>query len=437
MSGFGGFPIVQGERLLVRDEAEAREAVVADGPLIPQGNCRSYGDACLGPRVASVRPMARVLSLDENEGVLRAEAGVTMGEVIDAVLPRGWFPPVTPGTMHCTLGGCVAADVHGKNHHVDGSFGRFVESLSMILPNGDAARCSRSERPELFQATIGGMGLTGIVVEVELRLRRVRSGYIDQRATRVRNLDECCDALEGALGEATYSVAWLDCIAGGASRGRGILLTGEHSDAEGLPGSGDPLAPARRRAKRVGPIRLGRVLNRYSIRLFNELYYRVPRASAAVSFEPFFYPLDVLDGWNRLYGKRGFLQYQFVVPFENGREVLREALDRIDRGTPGIFLAVLKTFGEQEGLLSFPMPGYTLAADIPRRGSKLEATLRDVNRLVCEAGGRIYLAKDAILDARDFETMYPRHEEFRAICAEVDPEGRFRSSLSDRVGLTR
>ena len=404
--------------------------------MLAQGNRRSYGDACLFRRVVSTLELGNLLNFDPDCGILRCEAGVTLDGIIRFALPRGWFPPVTPGTKFLTLGGCIAADVHGKNHHVDGTIGNFVDELEMILASGERVRCSRTSSSELFWATLGGMGLTGFIYAVTLRLRSVASAHLNVFSIKTQRLEETLRIFGETQEEYTYSVAWIDCLSQGDRLGRGLVFLGNHADAK--PGSDAfPLHPERLREI---PIHLPEFfLSSRNMRAFNSLYYHRQlrrRRKSRQHYDPFFYPLDTIGHWNKIYGRRGFLQYQFAVPFKNGLDVLREILTRIASSRSGSFLAVLKAFGQQEGILSFPIPGYTLSLDFPMRDGQILNLLQELNDLVREAGGRVYLAKDAMLRQQDFEIMYPGVSEFKRIKQFYDPGGKFRSHQSDRLGLT-
>ena len=430
VSGWGRYPEVDAEVRLLHSESELQDMLDRrSGPWLASGCRRAYGDAGLGELLVDTRNFDHLLSFDESTGILTCNAGATLDELIEVFLPRGWFLPVTPGTRYVTVGGAIAADIHGKNHHIDGCFSEFVDWLEVIVADGRTVRCSRRDESELFHATCGGMGLTGIILRAQLRLRRVESAWIQQRSIACTNLEEVLAAFDRHR-EATYSVAWIDCLAKGADLGRSILMTGEH-----LP-DGDLNVPHLRRPG--VPIDLpGWVLNRTTVRAFNRLYYArgSGRSVDRVPYTSFFHPLDAIANWNRIYGRRGFLQYQFVVPREAGPKVLAQVLERIAHaGTPS-FLAVLKLFGPANAnLLSFPMEGYTLAMDFPATPSTF-ALLTELDDLVVEAGGRIYLAKDARMSAETFTASYPRLDDFRAVRCTWGAPGRSESLLSRRLGI--
>ena len=436
-SGWGLYPCVAASVQRARYLSDLCRAAAA--PILPQGNCRSYGDGCLYERVISTLPLKHLLNFDRSCGLLYAQAGITLAEIIRFALPRGFFLPVTPGTKFPTLGGCIAADVHGKNHHAEGSIAAFVESLDMVLADGSTVRCSRSQRADLFWATLGGMGLTGFIYAATLRLKKVPSAYIRQRAIKTANWAETCRVCLETQQQYTYSVAWIDGLQTGRQLGRGRVLLGEHARECELKGK--PPFPVHGDGGWAVPFFLpGRVLNAQVLKAFNALYYhrQVRRATdALVHYAPYFYPLDAVRGWNRLYGRRGFLQYQVAVPYPDGAEVITDLLGRIARQGMASPLAVFKSFGPpSDGLLSFPLAGHTLSLDIPLRDAGTIPFLRALNKTVVEAKGRVYLAKDAILEKEDFAAMYPQLEQFKAVKRKYDPEHRFRSCLSDRLGIT-
>ncbi|MFO8155210.1 MAG: FAD-binding protein [Pseudomonadota bacterium] len=439
LGGWGNYPRADVEALelpsplaLERDPEGAREWSAE--PAIARGMGRSYGDSALAPRVLGMTGNDRLLAFDDDTGVLVCEGGVTLDTIARRFVSRGWFLPVTPGTRFVTVGGAVASDVHGKNHHADGSFGDHVRWLKLLLADGSVVTCSPDRERELFLATTGGMGLTGVVLEVALRLRRVESPWMVQRVRRLPDLTAVMAAFE-ASAEATYSVAWIDCLKRGAGLGRSVFITGEHAGADEAAGLGAPPEPKRRSVPFFLP---GAVLNPWSVRAFNALYHRrAPRDhTGPTPLDPFFYPLDAVAHWNRIYGRRGFVQYQFVIPLAAGREGLAAILDSIAASGQGSFLAVLKLCGPgNEGYLSFPMAGWSLALDFPATPRALRL-LKTLDAMVREQGGRLYLTKDARMDAAMLEAGYPRLAHFLEVKRRVDPDGRWTSLQSRRLGLT-
>ncbi len=402
--------------------------------VIAHGGGRSYGDAALndGGAVILSRRLDRFVSFDAVTGELVAEPGVTFRDLIETFAPRGFMAPASPGTAFATLGGAVAADVHGKNHDRHGSFGDHVRWLDLLGADGQTRRVSAQENPDLFAATIGGMGLTGFVRRVAVTLLPSACETVRVAERRVRDLDEHLAGLFAARETATFSVGWVDALAKGAALGRGILET-----AEFAPGLAVPPPPKRRAV----PIDLpGFVLNPLSIRAFNHFYAaRVPATGRETTrrLDVFLYPLDAIHDWNRIYGKNGFYQFQCVIPDAAAPRAIRELLETIARAGRASFLAVLKTLGgDGRGMLSFPMRGVTLALDFPRK-SGAEDLIAGLNRRAREHGGRVYLAKDALLTRDDFHAMYPRHEEFAALLARIDPSGRFASDQARRLGLVQ
>jgi decaprenylphospho-beta-D-ribofuranose 2-oxidase len=403
------------------------------GGLIAHGAGRAYGDAALNAegRVMLMRRLDRMLGFDPESGVLEAEPGVSFADLLGAFLPRGWLAPATPGTAFATLGGAVANDVHGKNHDRMGSFGDHLAWIDLMLASGETLRVTEGSDPALFRATVGGLGLTGVITGVGLKLMRAPSGAVRVRERRCRDLEAFLAALEAARSGSAYSVGWIDGMAKGAALGRGIL---EEADPE--PGA-EP--PARGGLKLSLPVDLpGFVLNGASVALFNAAYFRRVPAAGRERIAPygrFLYPLDAIAGWNRLYGRRGFYQFQCVLPDSSAPAGLRRMLEEISRAGRASFLAVLKTLGgEGRGFLSFPMRGYTLALDFPRRPG-VEELLARLERLTLEHGGRIYLAKDAALSAEGFRRMYTRLPEFQSVLERVDPQGRLNSDMARRLKI--
>ena len=404
-------------------------ALGALAPVLPYGKGRSYGDACLngGGTVLDTSGLHRMLAFDRQAGVVRCEAGVTLGQILEVALPTGWFLPVTPGTKYVTVGGAIAHDVHGKNHHRAGTFGRFVPRLELV--RSDAPPRELTPADPLFQATVGGLGLTGLITWADVQLIPVGSPDILLRRERFSRLDDFFPLSERAESESEYVVAWIDAL---SARGRGVLMQGDHAPAvpkADLPDPGNRLTP-RLAAPLDAP---GWALSPLTMRAFNEVYYRsqTPLTSPRrVGFDPFFYPLDQVGAWNKLYGKRGFLQFQSVVPPAAGLDVTRAMLGRIAKAGAASFLAVLKVFGgvPSPGLLSFPRPGVTLALDLPHRGDATLRLVRDLNRMAIEAGGALYPAKDALMTPDEYRASFPAMEHF---VPHIDPA--FSSTFWRRV----
>ena len=399
------------------------------GPVLPYGKGRSYGDACLndGGTVIDTAGLHRLLAFDREAGVVRCEAGVTLGQILEVALPAGWFLPVTPGTKYVTVGGAIAHDVHGKNHHLAGTFGRFVPRLELARSDGSVQELTPDDA--LFRATVGGLGLTGLITWADVQLAPVQSADILLRRERFRRFEDFFALSEQAEAESEYVVAWIDAL---SARGRGVLMQGDHAPA--VPTSGLPEAGARLKPRLAAPVDApGWALSPLSMRAFNEVYYRSQtplRAPKRVGFDPFFYPLDQIGAWNRLYGKRGFMQFQSVVPPAAGRDVTRAMLARIAEAGAASFLAVLKVFGDvpSPGLLSFPRPGVTLTLDLPHRGEQTLALVRTLNQMAIEAGGALYPAKDALMTPAQYRASFPTLDAFTP---HVDPA--FSSTFWRRV----
>lgn len=404
--------------------------------VLSRGLGRSYGDSSLppptDPTAINTTLADRLLSFDEKTGVIRGEAGFSILELNRLFIPRGWFSPVTPGTQYVTLGGMVAADVHGKNHHCDGCFGAHVSSLLMRVADGRVLECTPENHPNLFRATVGGMGLTGHILEVEFKLKTIPSPWIWQETERVNNIDDYIGALKTAAPNWPYTVGWIDCLSRGNKMGRGILMKGRWAE----PNEASSRFPKPKR-RITFPFDLPSwVLNPLSIRLFNFSFFwkHLPKEKRGIiDPESFFYPLDAILEWNRMYGRKGFTQYQCVLPESAGHGAAREFLELLTSKGGASFLCVIKDCGAQgEGILSFPMPGISIALDIPVR-SNTQALVDALNGFVLEKGGRIYLAKDSFTRGADYRAMDLRVDEFLDVRRRWDPEQRFRSAQSVRI----
>lgn len=430
LSSWGQYPQTNSHVLEFEDTNQLKEIIRTHKPLIPYGNGRSYGDSALGENQLYVKPHSYMLSFDETSGVLHCQAGVLLSEILETFIPRGWFLSVTPGTKLITIGGAIASDVHGKNHHTAGSFCDHVVDFKLMLPSGDILTVSKEKTPDLFKATCGGMGLTGVILEAHIQLQQIQSSMIEQTIVKTRNLQELFKAFE-SFASHTYSVAWIDCLAGGSQFGRGLLTAGEHATDGNLsynPGF-----------KAGVPFDFPNfVLNRFSMKVFNMLYYNKVLNQIShkkVSIDSFFYPLDAINHWNRIYGKGGFTQYQFVLPKANSYEGLEKIMHRIVQSGRGSFLAVLKLLGkENQNWLSFPMEGYTLAVDFKIEPGLFEM-LNDLDKIVIEHGGRVYLTKDVRIPRENFEAGYPHVADFRKLRKEMGMRDIFNSLQSKRIGI--
>jgi FAD/FMN-containing dehydrogenase len=431
---WGRYPRVRHQDVIPlywRDELP--DLAQAGASVLPRAYGRSYGDSCLNEQgiALDVSYLNRFISFDPATGMLCCEAGVSLAEILRVLVPQGWFLPVTPGTKFVSVGGAIANDVHGKNHHVGGTFGRHVTRFKLLRSDGQRLTCSPTENPELFEATIGGLGLTGVILWAELKMKPIVNPYIDADLIRFSSLDEFFALSAESDKDFEYTVSWVDLLVGGDALCRGIFTRGNHNQSPEL---------ARKKLRKPLPLAVpfdlpSFTLNTLTVRAFNELYYhkQIPRRVHRIeSYEPFFYPLDSIYKWNRMYGKRGFLQYQFVVPFEDGRESMRAIIERIRQSGAGSFLTVLKEFGDvpSPGMLSFPRPGLTLALDFAYQGQKTLALLDELDAIVRRYNGSVYPAKDARMSAESFQQFYPRWQEFSR---HIDPH--FSSSFWRRVSV--
>lgn len=424
LSSWGRYPVIDSQELSLAN------SLVGYKPFIPTGNHRSYGDVALSPFHTSMLSNNRFLAFDKRSGLISCESGVLLSDIISTFLPQGWFLKVTPGTKLITVGGAVASDVHGKNHHIEGCFSECVDSFELALPGYDIIKCSRTQNADLFYATCGGMGLTGVIIQVSFFLKPVQSKWIEQKTIRTNNLIDTFAAFE-QYKYYPYSVAWIDCFAQGNTLGRGVLTVGDFSKDGNL----DYL---KNNAINV-PFNFSRfVLNKWTIKLFNTLYYYKATKKISdklVSIDTFFYPLDSINNWNRIYGKKGFVQFQFMLPKDVSFNGLESTLKRISCSGMGSFLAVLKLYGSHnQNWLCFPMEGYSLAIDFKMQEG-LIPFIEQLTDEVVNLGGRVYLAKDALLTKEQFEKSYPNGDKFRDFRKELGLNKYFQSLLSQRLGL--
>jgi decaprenylphospho-beta-D-ribofuranose 2-oxidase len=436
IANWGNYPFEETDERNFSLLRELKEKLLTADHGIARGNGRCYGDASLAPVVFSTLHFNKILGFDPEQGILDCESGLTLDSILEFIVPKGWFLPVTPGTKFITVGGAVASDVHGKNHHVDGCFSRHVVDMDIMNANGEIVRTSPTEHPDLFHATAGGMGLTGVITRVKFRLKKIETSFIRQKKIKARNLDEIIELFE-KYKDYTYSVAWIDCLKGGTGFGRSILMLGEHAAEKELPDKlrNNPLVLPVIRSMNFPFYLPSFILNRYTVAAFNFFFYNKMfsrEVNNVIPYEPFFYPLDAITNWNRGYGRKGFLQYQFVIPMER-KDGLVKILNRIRENGHASFLAVLKVFGEDNSFISFPMKGYTMAMDFPVSDS-LFPFLDELDKMVLEYGGRIYLSKDARMKPSMFTAGYNNAGKFADIVRTYS-KGRFSSSLSKRLQL--
>uniref|UniRef100_Q47FC5 FAD linked oxidase, N-terminal n=1 Tax=Dechloromonas aromatica (strain RCB) TaxID=159087 RepID=Q47FC5_DECAR len=410
VSSWGRLSIDEHTVVALSDRTQILASLKNAVPGLAHGKGRSYGDVCLNPEgtLWVMTGLDHFIAFDDSSGRLVCETGVLLRDIQRLVIPRGWILPVTPGTQLVTVGGAIANDVHGKNHHVLGSFGDHVQSLTLIRTDGEVIQCGPNEQPDWFAATVGGLGLTGVITQAEIQLRRVTGPWLDTETVPYANLNEFFLLADDSEADWEHTVSWIDCITGGG--GRGLFMRGNPTNA------GDRPAPQGRKLT-MPPVPPVSLVNRLSLRPFNMAYYHLKKwqaGRAITHYEPFFYPLDNLLEWNRMYGPKGFFQYQSVVPRDVGQDAIQAMLKEIARSGDGSFLAVLKTFGNRQpvGMMSFPRPGVTLALDFPNHGTRTHKLFERLDAIVHEANGRIYMAKDARMPRELFEAGYPRLAEF-------------------------
>jgi FAD/FMN-containing dehydrogenase len=431
--GWGRYPAVDAEVCEPASVYSLKQTLLAQDPqrkLIARGSGRSYGDSALSSHIVSSRFLDNFISFNETTGEVSCDTGVTLDQILQISVPKGWFLPVLPGTKFVTVGGAIASDIHGKNHHVDGCFSAFVKSMTLMLGTGETIQCSKSKRKNLFRASCGGMGLTGIILNAKIQLTRIDSAFIQQESLVAKNLDEVFELFEENQ-DSKYSVAWLDSTAREKNLGRSILFLGKHVEDNklNLRDSRPLSAPSR------NP---GFVLNRHSVRAMNSAYFnlhKLGKKNKILHYEKYFFPLDGIRHWNRLYGGNGFLQYQFVIPSQHAKAGIASILNECSKSGKGSFVTVLKKFGAQnENFLSFPLDGYTLTLDF-KFEKPLLSLLDKLDEIVLSNEGRNYLAKDARMSESTFKQGYPNWQKFLKTCNQVDPQATFASSQSQRLGL--
>jgi FAD/FMN-containing dehydrogenase len=438
IAGWGNYPLSESYVLKPRNKNDVRE-ILNKSELIARGLGRSYGDQAINDNryVISCTYLNYFMSWQPNEGILECGAGVSLEEIISVFAPQGWLPMICPGTKFVTIGGAIANDIHGKAHHVDGSFVNCVISFKILLADGSCVEASRTENSDLFWANFGGLGLLGVILSAKIKLRKIETTYFKQKSLVIKNLDHMLEALEQYDHEYNYSVAWIDALAKGNKSGSGVLTLGNSAKLSELPDKlkNEPLK-IHSRGKLSVPIYFPNfALNMVTVKLLNHVIAFVQNSPKQfVHYEKFFFPLDAINNWNKGYGKRGFIQYQFVIPEENGKQNVAEILEMIAGSGCTPFLNVFKRMGDGQGILSFPFKGYTLAIDFPVT-KNLKAFTQLLDKKVLEAGGRLYLGKDAMLDEETFKAMYPQYIEWLAIKKKYDPENKFSSNISRRLGL--
>ena len=428
LNSWGMYPQIKSKIFTFKTKDNLKDILKENSTLIPFGNGRSYGDSALAENIIYSKPYSYFLDFDEEKGILHCQSGVLLSEIIEAFVPRGWFLKVTPGTKLITIGGAIASDVHGKNHHVEGCFSSCVEEFTLMLPNGELKNVKKDD--ELFLATCGGMGLTGVILDAKISLKKINSKYINQTTIKTKNLKETFEAFE-KYSHMPYSVAWIDCLASGEDIGKCLLMVGDFAD--------DGKLDFKEKNKINIPFNFPSfALNSLSVKAFNWLYYKKApdgESKQKVDIDTFFYPLDAINNWNRIYGKGGFTQYQFILPKEKSYDGLKEILEKISKSGKGSFLAVLKLYGEEnENYLSFPMKGYSLALDFKIEKGIFEL-LNSLDEIVLKYGGRIYLTKDVRVSKEIFEKGYPNIEKFRNLRKEYGMDKKFQSLQSKRVGI--
>lgn len=435
ISNWGNYPVIDAEMVTPSSYDQVKQIALRSPSLIARGLGRCYGDSSLNEKIISTTRLNHIVSFDEKNGILCCEAGVSLEEILDVFVPRGWFLPVTPGTKFVTIGGAVASDVHGKNHHQAGSFCNYVHSLRLMLSDGKIIFCSKEENRDIFEATCGGMGLTGIILEATFQLIKIETAYIQQKIEKAKNLEQIFQLFE-ASNNSTYTVAWIDCLQKGDHLGRSAMIRGEHALAKEIPAVKNPLILPEKMKFNI-PFNFPKVtLSAFSVKIFNEIWnLKYGFVPSIVDYNTFFYPLDSILHWNRLYGKNGLAQYQCLFSKESSYEAIKELLEIISKSGEGSPLGVLKLFGKQNGILSFPQEGYTLALDFPVRNSVFQL-FQKLDEVVMKYNGRIYLTKDSRMSTEVFKHGYRNDlPSFQIVKRRIDKENKFQSLQSRRLEI--
>ena len=438
ISGWGGYP-VQKAKVLYPEKVEQIVTEIKKGDLIARGNGRAYGDSSINEKkTINMKYLNHIISFDDISGILVVESGILLDDIINTFLPKGWFPYVTPGSKFVTIGGLIAADVHGKNHHKEGSFRNFVEWFEIINSNGEIKKCSKKENSNLFEWTIGGMGLTGIIIRAAVKLRPVQTSWIKQKTLIAKNIDQTLEIFENNM-NATYSVAWINSTKTEDNIGQSLVMLGEHALLKDLDKKNvkNPLKIRKKKNKVIPFYFPNWFLNKGLIKLFNFIYYTIGKNTSKeklVCYDDYFYPLDTILGWNKIYGRKGFVQYQCVIPLNKSKEGLIELINEINKSNVSSFLSVLKRFGDQESNFSFPMKGYTIALDFPVSRDTFNL-LEKLDEITLKYNGRFYLAKDARMSKKIFERSDKRIQEFINFRNKNNFIKNFRSSQSSRLEI--
>ena len=438
LKGWGGYPNIDAIISSPNTIDEIKKKIVEEKNIIARGNGRSYGDSAISKEnTISMLKFNKIISFNEKTGELIAESGALLKDIIDKYLPLGWFPYVTPGSKLVTLGGMVAANVHGKNHHKDGSFGQYVNWIDLICLDGNIKRCSRLENSDLFNWTIGGMGLTGIVIKISFKLKKIQTSWIKKKTLIAKNLDDAINIFEKNM-NATYTVAWIDSLKKGPCMGRSLIFLGEHAKIDDLKKPLKTFPHFKKNFKKKIPFYFPDwILSQGLIKIFNSFYYffnKLKRKESLVDWDSFFYPLDSIDGWNKIYGHKGFVQFQCVLPIENSHNGIKAILECLSKSDSGSFLSVLKRFGKDQSYFSFPMEGYTLALDFPLN-NKILNLLNKLDEITIKFGGRFYLAKDSRISSQLFNQSDSRIKNFVNFRKKSEFKEKFCSVQSKRLKI--